>query len=140
MQIIEIARLPFARFGTEPCREIRLVASPWTTGSGMVIVQAALPPGSLSDEHVHPDADEYIHFDIGGTCVIDGIHHQVAPGTVVLARKGERHECRNISPDLTLNLYCVFSPVFEPYGAYPDLIARTKEFMQKQACQEVSNL
>jgi len=138
MQIIEIAQLPHVRFGIAPFREIRLVASPWTTGSDMVIVHAFLPPGSISEGHVHPDADEYIHFDIGGTCVIDGVAHEIAPGAVVLARKGENHECRNTSPDQVLNLYCVFSPAFAPYGAYPELIGRTKEFLQKQASPDIS--
>jgi quercetin dioxygenase-like cupin family protein len=130
MKIIEIKDLPHVLFGQAPCREIRLVASPWTTGAAISIVHVVLPPGAISESHVHADSDEYILFDIGGLCVIDGIESAIKPGTVVLAQKGEKHECRNISQDSVLNLFCVFTPAFEPYGAYPDLIEQTKNYLQ----------
>ena len=133
MQIIPVASLPYVQFGQDPPRQIRLVASPWTTGSAMVIVHCTLPPGGVSDEHAHPDADEYIHFDIAGACAVDGVVHPVQAGEVILVRRGERHEARNLSPDQVLTLYCVFSPAFQPYGGYPELIARTRAYLAEQA-------
>ena len=133
MKLIKIEALPFAAFGQGVCREIRLVASPWTTASDLIIVHATLPPGSVSEGHIHPDADEYIHFDIGGACEVNGVVHTVPAGSVILARRGERHEARNTSQDQVLHLYCVFSPAFKPYGAYPELIESTQAFMRQQS-------
>ena len=132
MRLIKIAELPCVPFGRDICREIRLVASPWTTGSDITIVHATLPPGSVSEGHSHPDADEYIHFDIGGSCEVDGVIYPVPPDSVIQARRGEWHEARNTSTDQVLTLYCVFCPAFRPYGAYPELIERTQAFFQPQ--------
>jgi quercetin dioxygenase-like cupin family protein len=132
MQVIEISRLPHMLFGRDIHREIRLVASPWTTGSDIVIVHVTLPPGGISEGHVHDDADESILFNNPGIFAGESQEQRVAPGTVIIVPKGEWHECRNPSKDSILTLYCVFSPAFKPYGAYPELIEKTKEHL---ACE-----
>jgi mannose-6-phosphate isomerase-like protein (cupin superfamily) len=133
MQIIDIKKLPAVHFGQEIPREIRLVASPWTTGSGAVIVHVVVPPGAISEGHVHPDADEMILFTGRGVFAGQGRTFQVEAGTVVIVPKGETHECRNPSQDSPIELYCVFSPPFTPYGKYPELIEATKGHLAVQA-------
>ena len=79
---------------------------------------------------VHPDADEYIMFDIAGKAILDGVEYDVPAGGLVHAISGVKHECVNTDPERTLNLFCVFVPAFEPYGAYPQLIEKTKKYLE----------
>ncbi len=121
---------PPEKFGTDPIREVRLIVSPETTGEDAIrIVHCTLPPHAISEGHVHPDCDEYIYFDIGGVAELDGEEFPVPPMGLVHAKQGVKHECRNTSDTETLILYCVFTPAFKPYGAYPSLIEKTKEYL-----------
>ena len=72
-----------------------------------------------------------IYFDIGGKFVIDGRDYEVKEKSIVLAPKGTSHECVNTSKDKELTLSCFFLPPFEIYGKYPELIKKTKEYLEK---------
>lgn len=130
MQIFNVEDFPFAEFGEDPIRKVRLLVSPETTGEKRCgIVVTSVPPGGISEGHVHPESDEYIFFDIGGIARLDGKEYRVAEKCIVHAQKGCRHECENTSGDKELTLICFFIPAFEPYGKYPELIERTKAFI-----------
>lgn len=132
MKIFEIWKLPFAEFGTGIKRKVRLVVSPETTGENrVVIVHVNIPPGGISDGHLHPDSDEYIYFDGQGAVILDGIRKEVKKGTMVHAIKGVMHECINTSRKRELSLLCIFVPPFKPYGSYPELIEKTRDFLKK---------
>ncbi len=78
---------------------------------------------------MHHECDEYILFDNDGAVILDGKRFEVNKGSLIHAVKGVVHECINTSNNEELNLACVFVPPFEPYGFYPELIKRTKDFM-----------
>lgn len=125
---------PAEEFGgeNEVKRYVRLIASPQTTGEKRAnIVHTTIPAGAVSEGHVHPDADEYIYFDVGGKAVLDDVEYDVPPKGMVHARAGVKHECVNTGSG-TLTLLCVFLPSFEPYGAYPRLIERTKKYLSEK--------
>lgn len=128
--IYDCMDFPAESFGEGITRDIRLIASPETTGEERIrIVLASVPAGAVSEGHAHPDADEYIYFDIAGKAIMDGVEYDVPANGLVHAKQGVVHECVNIDPQKTLTLYCVFVPAFEPYGAYPALIEKTKQYL-----------
>ena len=129
--IYDVAKFPAEYFGTGIRREVRLPVAPETTGETRIrIVDTSVPAGAMSEGHVHPDADEYIRFDIPGKAILDGTEYSVPAGGIVHAKAGVLHECVNTDPVRTLGLYCVFIPAFEPYGAYPQLIEKTKKHLE----------
>jgi len=131
MNIFDVEKLPYAEFGSIIKRKVRLVISPKTTGEeGLAIVHVNIPPGGISDGHVHYESDEYIFFDNDGAVILDGIRHEVKKCSLIHAVKGVTHECINTSTDKELNLICVFVPPFVPYGSYPELIERTNDFLK----------
>jgi len=128
--IYDCNKFPAECFGTGIVREVRLIVAPETTGDERLrIVTSTVPAGAVSEGHVHPDADEYIFFDIGGKAILDGIEHDVPAGGMIHAITGVNHECVNTDPVRTLNLTCIFVPAFKPYGAYPELIQKTNEYL-----------
>ena len=125
---------PFASFGEEgKTRKVRLIVSPQTTGEQQLsIVYTSVPPGAVSEGHIHGDFDEYIHFDIAGKVILDGKSFDVPEKGLVHAKAGVKHECANISVEKTLNLFCVFVPPLKPYGKYPELIKDTNAYLEKK--------
>ncbi len=132
MGVTDIYSLPAVECGSDIKRAIRLVASPQTTGEDRImIVHTTVPPLGISEGHTHPHSDEYIMFSIPGKAILDGKEYDVPKTGVVHAKAGVVHECRNTSETETMELYCVFVPPFEPYGIYPELIAKTKAHMEE---------
>ena len=139
MTLYDIKSFPYQAFGEgNSLREVRLVVSPQTTGEmRLSIVHTTIPPGCISQGHIHEGFDEYIYFDIGGQAIVNGTRYDVPPMGLVHAREGEIHECINSSLDKTLALLCVFVPPLEPYGPYPQLIEKTRAFLSGQSQAEV---
>lgn len=132
MEVTDVYKLPAIECGNEIKREIRLIASPQTTGEDrLIIVHVVVPPLGISEGHAHPHSDEYIMFSIPGRAMLDGKEFDVPKAGVVHAKPGVVHECRNTSDTETLELYCVFVDPFEPYGIYPDLIDKTKRYLEE---------
>lgn len=133
MYVFNIDDFPYLEFGNDLKRKVRLIMSPFTSEKGdMTIVHVELPPKGISEGHVHDDCDEIIHFDHDGKVIIDGNEYLVKKNSVVFAQKGKTHECINISEKDHLNLLCIFVPPFKPYGLYPELIEKTKFYLDKQ--------
>lgn len=133
MKVFNLQDFPFAEFGENPTRIIRLLVSPQTTGEQRCsIVIGNIPPGGISEGHIHKTSDEYIYFDIGGKFIVDGEEYEVKEKSVAFAPKGTMHECINTTKDKELTLVCFFLPAFEPYGKYPELIEKTKEHIKKE--------
>lgn len=130
MYIYDTDDFPCVHFGEEIKREIRLIFSPALgNAEGINVVTAVIPPGGISEGHVHSDCDEIIHFNIDGLAVINGISMEVPANGFVYAPKGSKHECVNTSDNGTLHLLCIFIPPFKPYGKYPELIEKTKRYL-----------
>lgn len=133
MNVFEIDDLPYAEFGNEPKRKVRLVISPYTTGKeDAAIVHVTVPPKGVSEGHIHEDCDEIIYFDIGGKAIIDGKEFTVGKNSIVFAPKGKMHECINTSTSDDLKLLCIFVPPFKPYGLYTDLIEKTNQYLDEK--------
>src|SRR5665647_2842541 len=133
MKVFNLKDFPFAEFGENPTRLIRLLVSPQTTGEQRCsIVIGSIPPGGISEGHIHQESDEYIYFDIGGKFVINKEEYEVKEKSLAFAPKGTTHECINNTKDKVLTLVCFFLPALEPYGKYPELIERTTEFIKKE--------
>lgn len=131
MVIYKTMEFPCEEFGEGIVREVRLLASPQTTGENRLsIVHTTIPAHAISEGHVHPDFDEYIYFNIAGKAILDGVEYAVPEKGMVHAKAGVKHECINTSEDETLALFCVFVPPLKPYGAYPALIEKTKKFLK----------
>jgi quercetin dioxygenase-like cupin family protein len=133
MYFNEIKEFPAAYFGDDIKREVRVIVSPETTGEeNMTIVSVKVPPKGVSEGHIHKDFDEYIYFDNSGTAIVDGIKREVGKNSLVIAPRGKKHECRNESESEDLNLLCLFVPPLIPYGKYPELIKKTKDWLNKE--------
>jgi len=133
MKVFNLQGFPFAEFGENPVRKVRLLVSPQTTGEQRCsVVVSSIPPGGLSEGHLHNGSDEYIYFDIGGKFIVDGEEYEVKEKSMAFAPKGAIHECINTTEDKELTLVCFFLPAFEPYGKYPGLIEKTKEYIKKE--------
>jgi len=132
MKVFNLEQFPFAEFGESPSRKVRLLVSPQTTGEQRCsVVICSVPPGGISEGHVHSESDEYIYFDIGGRFIVNGEEYEVKEKSMALAPKGTIHECINTVKDKELTLVCFFLPSFEPYGKYPELIEKTKDFIER---------
>jgi len=132
MYVYNTDEFPYVEFGDEIKRQIRLVFSPDIGNEKSInIVICNIPPGGISEGHVHEDSDEIIHFGIAGEVKIDGETFPVPKNSFVLAPKGSNHECVNTSADEEMQLICIFLPAFKAYGKYPDLIDKTKEYLKK---------
>lgn len=133
MKVFNLEDFPFAEFGENPVRKVRLLVSPQTTGEQRCgVVVSSIGPGGLSEGHVHSGSDEYIYFDIGGKFIVGGEEYEVKEKSMAFAPKGTIHECINTAEDKKLTLVCFFLPPFEPYGKYPELIEKTKDFIKKK--------
>jgi quercetin dioxygenase-like cupin family protein len=132
MDIYKTMKLPCAEFGEGKKRQVRIIASPETTGEkNVTLVHVTIPAGGKSEGHSHAGYDEYILFESSGRAILDGVPYDVPPQGVVHARRGVVHECINTSQAEPLMLFCVFTPPLVPYGAYPFLIQETKEYLKQ---------
>jgi mannose-6-phosphate isomerase-like protein (cupin superfamily) len=71
----------------------------------MVIAPGDSEGGS---DNRHRGADQWLYVVAGkGAAIVKGKHHPLAPGTLLLVGRGERHEIRNTGRGLlrTLNVY-----------------------------------
>ena len=71
-------------------------------------------------------------FNIAGKAKIDGVIYDVPKNGFVYAPKEISHECINTSETDTLELLCIFVPAFKAYGKYPELIGKTKQYMENK--------
>ncbi len=131
VRIIKMDEFPFQSFGSGPPREVRLPISPETSGDKMTMTYVVVPPGGISEGHVHPDTDEYIYFDIGGAAVIDGTRVELPSHSIVLAQAGEKHECINVSSSLELRLVCIYVPPLKLSGKFLELAEKTKSYLNR---------
>lgn len=133
MHLYKIDELPYAEFGQDIKRKVRLVISPYTTGSeGLSIVHVTVSPKGVSEGHAHEDSDEYIYFDNYGKCIVDGEECRVEKNSVVMAPMGKKHACINTSDTEDLHLLCIFIPAFKPYGGYIELIEKTNQHLKSK--------
>jgi quercetin dioxygenase-like cupin family protein len=122
---------PCVRFGQDEKqkREVRMLISPDIGNhDGITMVTVVMPPGGLSEAHIHDDNDEFMYFDGPGYTVIDGERFEVPANSVVHAPKGSLHACGSTC-DRGINIICTFVPALKPYGSFFELIKKTREYI-----------
>lgn len=131
MVVLNLEDFPYVEFGLDIPRKIRLLASPYTTKQDLMsLVVSTVPPGGISEGHIHANSDEYIYFDVDGKAIVDGIEYAVQAKSIVHAPKGVKHACINTSSSQDLNAICFFVPPLEPYGKYDELIEKTNQYLE----------
>lgn len=103
------------RIGPPNQRVIRHLAAPWNVGTKNVWVgTSSVDPGFTSNEHAHGDQEELFYCVSGsGRIRVDGEEARVAPGDLVYAPPGSRHQLINDGKEV-FKVLAVVSPPFIP--------------------------
>ncbi|MDR2023116.1 MAG: cupin domain-containing protein [Hungatella sp.] len=93
-QIIDTTQLPVE---TKRGGRMKVYASPKTVGcTQLVLGNTILQPGESTIEHLHDYSEEVLYILKGrGAVLLEGVKHNVQEGTVILAKKGQRHKIIN---------------------------------------------
>lgn len=81
------------------------------TAKGMQLVLMSLKPNEEIGEEVHSDVDQFFRIEQGtGKVVLDDEEFEVTDGFVFVVRAGAKHNVINISSDVELKLYTIYTP------------------------------
>lgn len=81
------------------------------TGRNSQLVFMSLKSGEEIGEEVHNDVDQFFRFEGGeGKVVIDDVEHKVSDGMGVIVPAGAKHNVINMSENMDLKLYTLYSP------------------------------
>jgi mannose-6-phosphate isomerase-like protein (cupin superfamily) len=99
----------------------------YTSGHCQLVVMSIVPGGEIGME-THADNDQFFRFESGiGKVIIDGVETSVSDGFGVIIPAGARHNIVNLSADLPLKAYTIYSPAHHRDG----VIHATKETAEK---------
>ena len=113
-------------------RNFRLVLAPELGNeSRLTLIYVSLPPGKMSDYHMHEDNDELMYYLGNAESVIEGVKYNIKKNTVVIVQKGEKHQNINNNKRNTLNILCIFLPAIRPFGSLNELIKITKKYLSR---------
>jgi mannose-6-phosphate isomerase-like protein (cupin superfamily) len=78
-----------------------------STARNQSLAEATIPPGTATEEHYHPQAEEiYYVLRGGGVITLAGEQRGVEPGDGILIPPGTRHMIRNIRQEPLVILCC----------------------------------
>ena len=81
------------------------------TGKYSQLVLMSLKPGEEIGSETHADVDQFFRFEKGsGKVEIDGVKHVVGDGNAVVVPAGAKHNVMNVSKNVNLRLYTIYSP------------------------------
>ena len=81
------------------------------TSSHSQLVLMTLRPNEEIGMEIHQDNDQFFRFEKGeGKVIIDGNEYSVSDGSAVVVPAGAEHNVINISSDMPLKLYTIYSP------------------------------
>lgn len=81
------------------------------TGKHSQLVLMSLKPGEEIGQEVHKSVDQFFRFEKGkGVVSIDNVKYKVTDGDAVIVPSGARHNVKNISKNIALKLYTIYSP------------------------------
>ena len=87
------------------------------TGKHCQLVLMSLLPNEEIGMEVHTDNDQFFRFEKGeGKVIIDGNEYAVADGSAIIVPAGAEHNVINVSGDLPLKLYTIYSPAHHKDG------------------------
>ena len=101
-----------APFTTKDGSEIRSILDRTnSTATNQSLAEATLPPGTETEEHLHPRTEEiYCVLRGRGLVSLEGERREVGPGDGVLIPPGTRHRIRNIGQEPLVFLCCCSPP------------------------------
>ena len=80
------------------------------TAKNSQLVLMSLKPGEEIGEEVH-HLDQFIRVEKGmGRAILDDVEHAIQDGTAIIIPAGTKHNVINMSSDLELKLYTIYSP------------------------------
>jgi len=80
------------------------------TAKNSQLVLMSLKPGEEIGEEVH-HLDQFIRVEKGmGRAILDGVERAIEDGTAIVIPAGTKHNVINMSSDLELKLYTIYSP------------------------------
>jgi mannose-6-phosphate isomerase-like protein (cupin superfamily) len=87
------------------------------TGPNMQLVLMALQPGDEIGQETHEEHDQFIRVEAGtGVVLLNGERHALSDGNAVVIPAGVEHNVFNMSNDVPLRLYTLYSPPEHPDG------------------------
>lgn len=87
------------------------------TASHMQLVLMTLKPGEEIGMETHEHGDQFFRVEAGtGEAILDGEHHAMADGDIVMIPAGTEHNIVNTSDSEALRVYSIYSPPEHPDG------------------------
>jgi len=87
------------------------------TGPNTQLVLMTLQPGDEIGQETHEEHDQFIRVEAGaGVVLLNGERHTLSDGSAVVIPAGVEHNVVNMSDDVPLRLYTLYSPPEHPEG------------------------
>lgn len=87
------------------------------TGPNTQLVLMTLQPGDKIGQETHEEHDQFIRVEAGtGVVLLNGERHTLSDGSAVVIPAGVEHNVFNMSDDVPLRLYTLYSPPEHPDG------------------------
>jgi mannose-6-phosphate isomerase-like protein (cupin superfamily) len=87
------------------------------TAPNLQLVLMTLQPGEEIGMETHEHGDQFFRVEAGeGEAILNGEHHRLADGDVVIIPEGTEHNIVNTSSDTPLQVYTIYSPPEHPDG------------------------
>lgn len=91
------------------------------TAERMQLVLMTLQPGDNIGMETHDDGDQFFRVESGeGEAILDGAHHALVDGVVVVIPAGIEHDIVNTSSSAPLRVYTIYTPPEHPDGTVHD--------------------
>jgi mannose-6-phosphate isomerase-like protein (cupin superfamily) len=87
------------------------------TAENLQLVLMTLQPGESIGMETHEHGDQFFRVEAGeGEAILDGEHHPLADGVVVVIPAGTEHDIVNTSSSEALKVYTIYTPPEHPDG------------------------
>ncbi len=87
------------------------------TAPNLQLVLMTLQPGEEIGTETHEHGDQFFRVEAGeGEAILNGEHHRLADGDIVIIPEGTEHNIVNTSSDTPLQVYTIYSPPEHPDG------------------------
>ncbi len=99
------------------------------TAPNLQLVLMVLQPGEEIGTETHEHGDQFFRVEGGeGEAILDGEHHTLADGDVVVIPAGTEHNIVNSSASAPLQVYTIYTPPEHPDGTVHATKAEADEY------------
>lgn len=103
------------------------------TASNLQLVLMTLQPGEEIGMETHHHGDQLFRIEGGeGEAILDGEHHKLADGDVVVIPAGTEHNVLNTSSSTPLQVYTIYTPPEHPDGTVHKTRAEADKHEEKK--------